>query len=83
VAKDASATGILLGCSRLLHVGEPVKLTVQLPGIPMRQMTAKVVRCERSRDEVLSLWRYSAALKFDTPAPEFSAAIGRSRDAEN
>lgn len=83
LAKDASATGLLIGYSRRLQVGEPVKLTVQLPGDPMRQLTAKVVRCERNRDDEISLWRYVAAVKFDTPAPEFSAAIGRSQNLKN
>lgn len=83
VAKDASATGLLLGYSRELQVGEPVRLTVQLPGDPIRQMTAKVVRCERSRDAEISLWRYTAAVKFDTPVPELAEKIGRSHDLKN
>lgn len=79
VAKDASVTGILLGCSRKLQIGEAVKLTVQLPGDPLRQLTAKVVRCERNRDAEISLWRYLTAVRFDAPAPELFQAIGRSQ----
>ena len=61
VAKDASANGLLLNYSRKLEVGQAVKLTLQLPGDHMRQLTAKVVRCERNRAAEISLWRYLAA----------------------
>jgi hypothetical protein len=75
ITKNVSDTGLLVLTWTRMPEGKPVKLTIRIPGDPVRsvEVTGTIVRQDPLNGDEIRTWSEKAAVQFDEPQPALAA----------